>query len=44
MISLIKEIYNGKLDKDFVKLKFCIYPTSSILDIYDFRMYFFDNG
>ena len=28
-IPLIKERYTGKSDGDYVKLKLCIYPTSS---------------
>ena len=42
-ITLIKIKYNGKSDKDFVKLKFCRDPTSSTSDLYKFRMYLFDN-
>ena len=43
-IPLIQEIYNGKSDKDLVKLKLCRYPTSSTSDLYEFKMSLFDNG
>ena len=43
-IPWIKITYNGKLDKYFVKLKLCRYPTSSTLELFEFRMSFFDNG
>ena len=43
-IPLIKVAYNGKSDKYFVKLKLRRDPTSSMLKIYEFRMYLFDNG
>ena len=43
-IPLIKETYDGKSDKDFVKLELCRYPTSSMSDLYDFRVSLFDNG
>ena len=36
--------YNGKLDKDFVNLKLHRDPTSSTLDLYEFRMSLFENG
>ena len=42
-IPPIKEMRDGKSDKDFVKLKLSRYPTSSTLDLYEFRMYLFDN-
>ena len=41
-IILIKETYNGKSDKDFVKLKLCRDHKSSTMDLYEFNMYFFD--
>ena len=44
MITLIKETYNDKLDKDFVKLKLRMNPTSSTLDLYEFKMSLFDHG
>ena len=37
-IPLLKGTYDGKSDKDFVKMKFCRDPTSSTLDLYEFRM------
>ena len=43
-IPLIKETYDGKSDKYFVKLKLCRDPTSITSDLYEFRMYLFDNG
>ena len=43
-ITLIKETYNGKPDKDFVKLKLRRYPTSSTSDLYKFKMYLFEHG
>ena len=43
-IPLIKETCNGKSDEDFVKIKFCIGPTSSTSDIYEFKMSLFDHG
>ena len=43
-ISLIKENHNGKSDKDFVKLKMSWDPTSSTSDLYEFKMYLFQNG
>ena len=36
--------YDGKSDKDFVKLKLCKDPTSSTSDLYEFNMSLFDNG
>ena len=39
-IILIKETYNGKSDKDFVKLKLCRDHKSSTMDLYEFNMYF----
>ena len=44
MIPLVKETYNGKSDGDSVKLKISRYPTSSMPDLYDFRMSLFDHG
>ena len=43
-IPLIKGKYDGKSDKSFVKMKFCRYPTSSVSDLCEFKMPFFDNG
>ena len=43
-ITPIKGTYDGKSDKYFVKLKLRRYPTSSTLEFYEFRIYFFDNG
>ena len=43
-IPLNKGKYDGKLDKDFVRLKFLRDPTSSTSDLCEFKMYFFDNG
>ena len=40
-IHLIKDMCNGRSDEYFVKLKFCIYPTSTTLDLYEFKMSFF---
>ena len=41
-IHLIKGKYDGKSDKDFVKLKLSRYSTSSISDLYKFKMSLFD--
>ena len=43
-IPLIKGKYNGKSEKDFVKLKLCTDPTSSTSELYEFKMSLFDNG
>ena len=43
-ITLINWTYNVKLEKDIVKLKLRKFPTSSTLDLYDFRMSLFENG
>ena len=43
-INLIKETCNGKSYKDLVKLKLCIYPTSSKPDFYEFNTSLFDHG
>ena len=43
-IPLIQETHNGKSDKKSVKLKLHIYPTLSTSDLYEFKMYLFDNG
>ena len=43
-INLIKGTYDGKSDKDIVKLKLRRDPTSSKLDLYEFSMSLFDNG
>ena len=42
-IPLIKVEYYGKSDKDSVQLKFRRDPTSSTSDLYEFKMYLFDN-
>ena len=42
-INLIKETCNGKLEKYFVGLKFRKYPTSGMLDLYEFNMYLYDH-
>ena len=44
LTPIIKGKYNGKSDKDFVKVKLCIDPTPITLDLYVFRMSLFDNG
>ena len=44
MITFIKGTYDGKSDKYFVRLKLCRDPMSSTSDLYEFSMYFFDNG
>ena len=43
-ILLIKETPDGKSDGDYVKLKMCGYPTSSMSELYEFRMSLFDYG
>ena len=43
-IPLIKEKHNGKSCKYFVALKLRIYPTSSIPDLYEFKISLPDNG
>ena len=43
-IPLIKETYNGKPEKYFVKVKLRRDPTSSMSYLYDFNMSLFDNG
>ena len=43
-ILLIKGKYYCKSDKYFVILKFCSYPSSSTLELYEFKMSLFDNG
>ena len=43
-IPLIKENHDGKSDKDFVKIKQRRDPTPSTSDLYEFKMYLFDNG
>ena len=42
-IPLIQESHDGKLDKYYVELKLRRYPTLYTSDIYEFKMYFFDN-
>ena len=43
-IPLSKENHDGKSEKYFVKLKLRRDPTSPTSDIYEFKMYLFDNG
>ena len=43
-IPLIKGKYDGKLDKDIVKLKFPRDPTSGMSDFFEFKISLFDNG
>ena len=43
-IPLLQETHDGKSDKYFVKIKLRIYPTTSTLDLYEFKMYLFENG
>ena len=43
-ITLVKGKYDGKLDKDSIKLVFHRDPMSSTLELYEFSIYFFDNG
>ena len=40
----MKEITTGKSDGDYDKLKLRRDPTSSTLDLYEFRMSLFDHG
>ena len=42
-ITQIKSKNNEKLDKDFVTIKFCRYPTSKKLNPYEFKIALFDN-
>ena len=43
-ITLIMEMCNGKSVKEFFKLKLCIYTTSSMSDLYKFKMSLFVHG
>ena len=43
-IPLIKVIYDGKSENDFIKLKLHRYPTSSMSDLYAVRMSLFENS
>ena len=43
-INLIKEKHYGKSEKDFVKLKLRRDPNLSSPDLYEFKIYLFDNG
>ena len=43
-IPQIKETCNGESDEYFVRLKLCGYPTSSISDLYEFKISLFDHG
>ena len=42
-IPLVKGKYDGNSDKYFVKMKLRRYPTSSMSDLYNFKMYLLDN-
>ena len=44
LIPLIKETCHVNPEKDLVKLKLRIYPTSSTSDLYEFNMSLFDHG
>ena len=44
MIPIIKENHDGKPDKDFVKLKLHRDYVLPMLDLYEFKIYLFDNG
>ena len=44
LIPLIQETHDVNSEKDFVKLKLSRDPTSSTSDLYEFKMYLFDNG
>ena len=44
LTPLIKGKYDGTSDKYFVKLKLRRDPTSSTLDLYEFKMFLFENG
>ena len=43
-IPLIKENNNGKSTRYVLKLKLCRDPTSSMLELCDFKISLFDNG
>ena len=43
-IVLIKETSNGKSDGNYFELKMCRDPTSSMSDLYEFRMSLFDHS
>ena len=43
LIPLVKENYDGKSDKDIVKLKLRRDPTSPTSDLYEFKMSFFES-
>ena len=43
-IPFIKETSTGKSDGDYVKLNLRIDTTSSMSDLYEFRMSLFDHG
>ena len=43
-ILLTKETYNGKSEKDYVKLKLRRDHTSSTMDLYEFNISLFDQG
>ena len=35
---------NGKSDKDYIQIKLRRYPMSSMSDLYEFKISFFDHG
>ena len=43
-IPLLKVISGGKSDKDIIILKLRRDPTSRTSDLYEFKIYLFDNG
>ena len=43
-IPLIKEAYNGKSDEDFVGINVFRDPMYITLDLYEFKMSWFDHG
>ena len=43
-IPLSKENHDGKSEKYFVKIKLRRYPTSSMSELYEFKMSLFENG
>ena len=44
LVPQIKDTCNGESDKDLVHIKLHRYPTSSTLDLYEFKMSLFDHG
>ena len=43
-LALIQETYDDKSDKYIVKIKLRRDPTSSMSELYDFKMSLFENG